>query len=114
MRQGPASFWHVSVSVAGARRTVQDVRASLLRLAEQHPFLMAGFYADDRAEVHYWEEARTAEEASALALTMWARHREPADLPDWNVVGLEVHERDTYRLRPDVGHRLAGGDIRPY
>ena len=110
----PKRFWHIKLSLAGVPYAPQAVRASLQRLAEQHPFLLSGRYARDHAEVHYWEEAGDAEEASWLALQMWSQNRESAALPDWAVVGLEVLERDTYRERADAGYGLAGGDIRPY
>lgn len=114
MQQEAGPFWHVTLSLAGAPRPAHDVRASLLRLAEQHPFLLAGRYAVDRAEVHYWEEAASAAEASTLALAMWDASHEAAALPGWTVVGLEVLERDTYRQREELGNGLAGGVIRPY
>lgn len=110
----PQRFWHIKLTLAGAAYAPHAVRASLQRLADQHPFLLSGRYASDHAEVHYWEEACDAEEASALALQMWTQNRESASLPDWAVVGLEVLERDAYRERADAGYRLAGGDIRPY
>jgi hypothetical protein len=110
----PKRFWHIRLNLAGAPYAPQAVLASLQRLADQHPFLLAGRYASDRAEVHYWEEARTAEEASSLALRMWSQNQESAALPDWAVVGLEVLERDAYQQLQGVGHSLAGGDIRPY
>jgi hypothetical protein len=110
----PQRFWHIKVTLSGAPCAPRVVGASLQRLADQHPFLLSGRYASDHAEVHYWEEAGDAEEASALALQMWAQNRKSAALPDWAVVGLEVLERDAYRERADTGHGLAGGDIRPY
>jgi hypothetical protein len=114
VQQAGGPFWHVTLSLAGDHRPTAEVRASLLRLAEQHPFLLAGRYATDRAEVHYWEEAAGVSEATSLALAMWDALIGGTSLAGWSVVGLEVLERDTYRVREDAGRTLAGGDIRPY
>ena len=51
-------MWHVTLTVGGRDRSRRAViRAALERLAHEHPFLLAGRYAADRAEVRYWEEA---------------------------------------------------------
>jgi hypothetical protein len=95
----PAALWHVTLSVAGARVPDDDVRAALERLAHERPFLHAGRYAADRAEVRYWEESGTLLDAASLALRLWPEHRGTARLPDWRVVGLEVLDRETYHHR---------------
>ncbi len=107
-----ALYWHVTVTVAGDTHSLTEVERGLSRLADEHPFLLAGRYDQARAEVSYWEEARDANEASALALRMWETHRSDAELPDWHVVGLEVHERDAYHHRGDKLHGLAVGDVK--
>ena len=66
------------------------VRNALLRLSDQRPFLNSSKYAGDRAEIQYWEQAESLLDASSLALRLWNEHREPAGLPRWEVVGLEV------------------------
>ncbi len=107
-------YWHVTLTLAGAAQSLADVERGLSQLADQHPFLLAGRYAAARAEISYWEEARDADEVSALALRMWEAHRSVAALPDWQVVGLEVHEREVYRDRNDERRGLAAGDLRPF
>ena len=69
--------------------------------------------ATDSAEVRYWEEAEDVHDALALALRLWGEHRESAGLPKWNVVGLEVVDRDTHRRRGDGAALLSPG-VRPF
>ena len=49
---------------------------------------------------------------ASMALAMWNEHRESADLPAWEVVGLEVLQRDVYELRR-TGPGLVLADIGP-
>jgi hypothetical protein len=65
-------MWHITLTFAGPRVEAQTVRDALERLADDHPFLLAGRYAADRLEVQYWDEARDAYDAAALALRLWA------------------------------------------
>jgi hypothetical protein len=92
-------MWYVVLTVAGSAQPLETVRAALERLAHDHPFLLAGRYAADRAEVRYWEEARDIHDAAALVLRLWGEHRRTAQLPAWEVVGIEVVDRDTYQRR---------------
>jgi hypothetical protein len=69
------------------------VREALQRLVREHPFLVSARYATDCAEVRYWEEADSCGDACALALRLWGEHRRTAELPPWDVVGLEALER---------------------
>jgi hypothetical protein len=94
-------MWHVTLTFAGQPVELAEVRAALERLAHDHPFLLAGRYAADRVEVRYWEEARDAYDAAALALRLWGEHRVSAGLPPWEVVGLEIVDRATYQRRAD-------------
>jgi hypothetical protein len=110
-------MWHVTLTVGGDPLPVDEVRAALERLSTDHPFLLDGRYARDRAEVRYWEEAEYLEDAAAMALRLWGEHRETARLPRWEVLGLEVLEREAFHERGRVGGldvRLAGaGRLRP-
>lgn len=89
-----ARLWHVKVTVAGPVTEAFVVRRAMQRLAEERPFLASLRYGHDRAEICYWDEARTLVDAGSLALRLWAEHRESANLPPWDVVGLEVRERE--------------------
>jgi hypothetical protein len=95
----PVRLWHVTVTVAGDAVEPLIVRNALRRLSDQHPFLHSLKYGAARAEIQYWEEAESLLDASSLALRVWNEFREPAGLPRWEVVGLEVLERGVFQSR---------------
>jgi hypothetical protein len=97
---GDARLWHVKVTVAGAATEPFVVRRAMQRLAEERPFLESLRYAADRAEICYWDEASSLVDAGSLALRLWNEHRESANLPPWDVVGLEVREREIVHTSP--------------
>jgi hypothetical protein len=111
-------MWHVTLTVAGDPIPDGDIKGGLEQLAHERPFLLTGRYAPDRAEVRYWEEAPCLEDAAALALRLWGEHRGTAGLPQWEIVGLEVLEREVFQQRGMSGEidvRLArAGDVRPF
>ncbi|MGK5533955.1 hypothetical protein [Streptomyces sp. URMC 129] len=97
-------LWHITLSVAGEAAPLQDVRRALEKLADDHPFLLTSRYARDHAEIRYWEEARDLHDAAAVALRLWGEHRRTAQLPPWEIVGLEVIGRETYHQRIAEGY----------
>ncbi|MER5945087.1 hypothetical protein ABT127_03380 [Streptomyces sp. NPDC001904] len=100
--EGPR-LWHITLSVSGAEAPLAEVRRGLEQLAHDHPFLLTSRYAVDHAEIRYWEEARDLHDAAAVALRLWGEHRQTSQLPPWEIVGLEVIDRQTYH------HRIAEG-----
>ncbi|MFD9127928.1 hypothetical protein [Kitasatospora sp. NPDC059571] len=98
-----ARLWHVVLSVAGRATPLADLRAGLERLAHDHSFFLTARYAEDHAEIRYWEQARDLHDAAAIALRLWGEHKASANLPPWEIVGLEVVDRATYH------HRVAEG-----
>ena len=84
----------MTVTVAGPETELFVVRRALRRLAEERPFLASLRYTADRAELCYWEQAETLVDAGSLALRLWNEHRESSGLPPWEVMGLEVCERE--------------------
>jgi hypothetical protein len=100
--EGPR-LWHITLSVSGADAPLTEVRRGLEQLAHDHPFLLTSRYAVDHAEIRYWEEARDLHDAAAVALRLWGEHRQTSQLPPWEIVGLEVIDRQTYH------HRIAEG-----
>ncbi|MEU1308033.1 hypothetical protein ABZ419_03935 [Streptomyces cinnamoneus] len=94
-----ARLWHITLSVAGGEAPLGEVRRALEQLAHDHPFLLTSRYANDHAEIRYWEEARDLHDAAAVALRLWGEHRSTARLPPWEIVGLEVIDRETYHQR---------------
>ena len=111
-------MWHVTLTVAGPAVHVADIRAGLERLSHAHPFLLAGRYAQDRAELRYWEEAPQIDLAVELANDLWGEHRTSAALPDWEVVGLEVVDQETFHRRGrsmvDRPGLVAAGSVVPF
>ena len=97
-------LWHVTLSVAGKCVPLTDLRRALEQLAHDHPFLLTSRYASDHAEIRYWEEARDLHDAAAVALRLWGEHRLSAGLPPWEIVGLEVIDRETYHQRIAEGY----------
>ncbi|WP_416237257.1 MULTISPECIES: hypothetical protein [Streptomyces] len=97
-------LWHVTLSVSGPEAPLGEVRRGLEQLAHDHPFLLTSRYANDHAEIRYWEEARDLRDAAAVALRLWGEHRASARLPPWEIVGLEVIDRATYQQRVAEGY----------
>jgi hypothetical protein len=97
-------LWHVTLSVSGEQVPVPELRRALEQLAHDHPFLLTSRYATDHAEIRYWEEARDLHDAAAVALRLWGEHRQSAGLPAWEIVGLEVIDRETYHQRIAEGY----------
>ncbi|MEU5207788.1 hypothetical protein [Streptomyces sp. NPDC020742] len=97
-------LWHITLSVSGTEAPLKEVRRALEQLAHDHPFLLTSRYANDHAEIRYWEEARDLHDAAAVALRLWGEHRSTAKLPPWEIVGLEVIDRDTYHQRVAEGY----------
>ncbi|WP_312892784.1 hypothetical protein [Allostreptomyces psammosilenae] len=96
-------LWHITLSMSGPAEPLPRLRRALTKLADDHPFLLTSRYADDHAEIRYWEEARDLHDAAAMALRLWGEHRTSAGLPPWEIVGLEVVDRETYRRRAAEG-----------
>ncbi|MCH0541969.1 hypothetical protein I3F58_20845 [Streptomyces sp. MUM 203J] len=97
-------LWHITLSVSGREAPLNEVRRALEQLAHDHPFLLTSRYAADHAEIRYWEEARDLHDAAAVALRLWGEHRHTAKLPPWEIVGLEVIDRETYHQRVAEGY----------
>ena len=105
-------LWHVTVTVSGAPMEPLIVRGALNRLSEQRPFISALRFNSERAEITYWDEADSLVDAASLALRLWNEYRESARLPSWEVVGLEVVERDLKESREQYD-ALAGLQVVP-
>jgi hypothetical protein len=117
-------MWHVVVTASGAPLAPDQVREALQRLADQHQFLLSARFAADRAEVRYWDESEHVREIAARAFSLWGDYSELAALPPWEVVGLEVIEREAFHARmggrqgrrasdPDAPG-LTSGEITPF
>ena len=80
------SMWHITLTVAGQTVPEPVIKRALERLSDEHPFLLSGRYAADRAEVRYWEEATDVAAALRMAVLLWDEHIASAQLPPWRVV----------------------------
>jgi len=86
--------WHVTLTLAGDPVEPLIVRAAIQRLSEQHQFLDSVSSSTDSAEIQFWDEGETMLDVASLAMRVWNEHRESANLPRWEVVGLEVLEKN--------------------
>ncbi len=100
-------LWQVTLTVAGNQSDPQLLARSLEQLSQERPFMMSIRYAEDRAELRYWDEAEDVDDAAALALRLWGDHRRSCDLPAWRVVGIEVLDRATVQARGNSGRPSA-------
>lgn len=91
--------WHVTVTVAGAPLEPLLARRALQRLHEDRPFLDSATTTGESAEIRFWDQGETMLDVASLAMRLWAEHRESANLPDWEVVGLEVVEKSVHDRR---------------
>jgi hypothetical protein len=112
------SMWHITLTVAGQAVPEQEIKSALERLSEEHPFLLSGRYAADRAEVRYWEEATDVATALRMAVLLWDEHSVTAQLPMWRVVGVECVDRETFHRRGRYIHEqpglVAAGRVVPF
>lgn len=95
----PGRLWHVTLTLSGEAKEPEVVHAALERLQDERPFLHSLRYESSTAEIQYWEEAEGMLDAASLALRVWNEHRDSCGLPQWEVVGLEVLERETFHRR---------------
>jgi hypothetical protein len=111
-------MWHITLTVAGPSVPAPVIKGALERLSEEHPFLLSGRYATDRAEVRYWEEATDVASALRMAVLLWDEHIASAQLPPWRVVGVEVVDRETFHRRGRFIHEqpglVAAGRVIPF
>jgi hypothetical protein len=114
----PQPMWHVTLTVGGDPVPIEQIHAAMERLDHDRPFLLAGRYAVDRAELRYWEEAESLQDAAALALRLWGEHRASAGLPPWEVLGLEVLQWQLFHTRGRAGQLsvrgVGAGQLRPF
>lgn len=112
------SMWHITLTVAGQAVPELAIKAALERLSDEHPFLLSGRYATDRAEVRYWEEAIDVAAALRMAVLLWDEHTVSAQLPMWRVVGVECVDRETFHRRGRNIHEqpglVAAGRVVPF
>jgi hypothetical protein len=103
------ALWFVTITVGGERVPPESVYEALQRLSLEQPFLVSAGYASTRAEIRYWDESRDIEGAVAQALRLWNQHASSAQLPRWQVIGVEVVNKATARRRWDDAPTMSIG-----
>jgi hypothetical protein len=95
----PVRLWLVTITLGGEAQDTEAVREALERLQQERPFLHSVRFDDASAELQYWEQAEHMLDAASLAMRVWNEHRESCELPPWELVGLEVVERELSQRR---------------
>ncbi len=75
------------------------------RLGEEHQFLDSVSSTGDSVEIQFWDEGESMLDVASLAMRLWNEHRVSANLPDWEVIGLEIVEKDLREQRGALGRR---------
>lgn len=95
----PVRHWHVTLTLAGEPVEPMLVRGALRRLGEERPFLDSVKTSAARAEIQFWDEGESMLDVASLAMRLWSEHRRSANLPAWEVVGLEIVEKEVHEGR---------------
>jgi hypothetical protein len=109
----PARHWHVTLTLSGEAIEPVMLRAALVRLSAERPFLDSVRFSRDCVELQFWDEGGTMLDVASLALRLWDEHRDSAQLPRWEVVGLEVLEQAVRRGRGPEPENASGGPLMP-
>jgi hypothetical protein len=100
--------WHVTLTLAGDPVEPLLLRRALTRLAEERPFLDSVRSTGSSVELQFWDEGESMLDVASLAMRVWNEHRATANLPDWEVVGLEILEKAVRANRAEVTTRVTG------
>ena len=94
--------WYVTLTLAGAPHEPLLVRRALTRLAEERPFLDSVRSTSTSVELRFWDQGESMMDVASLAMRLWNEHRASAGLPDWEVVGLEIVEKELRQSRQTI------------
>ncbi|WP_310964205.1 hypothetical protein [Nocardioides terrisoli] len=108
-----ARHWHVTLTLAGEPVEPVLLRAALLRLSKERPFLDSMRFGRDSVELQFWDQGEAMLDVASLALRLWDEHRDSARLPRWEVVGLEVVEQSVRDHRRPEGTALGDTKLVP-
>jgi hypothetical protein len=95
--------WHVTLTLSGDPVEPMIVRGAMHRLDEERPFLDSVKATGTTAEIQFWDEGDTMLDVASLAMRLWNEHRDSANLPRWEVVGLEIVEKCVRETRGSFG-----------
>ncbi len=107
-------LWHVTLTVGGPSRALDDVRTALTELNTLRPFLHSMRFDADRAEVQFWEEAESMLDAAALSIRVWGEFRTEIGLDDWVMLGFDVVHRSQHLRRHQPWARRVDVGITPF
>ena len=97
--------WHVTLTLSGESAEPLIVRGAMQRLNEERQFLDSVISTGKSVEIQFWDEGESMLDVASLAMRLWNEHRDSAKLPDWEVVGLEIVEKDVRDKRGALGRR---------
>ena len=97
--------WHVTVTLSGETVEPLIVRGAMQRLNDERPFLDSVISNGKSVEIQFWDQGENMLDVASLAMRLWNEHRESARLPNWEVVGLEIVEKDLREARAALGRR---------
>ncbi len=97
--------WHVTVTLSGEAVEPLIVRGAIQRLNEERPLLESVISNGKSVEIQFWDQGENMLDVASLAMRLWNEHRESAKLPNWEVVGLEIVEKDLREERATLGRR---------
>ncbi len=97
--------WHVTLTLSGDPVEPLIIRGAMQRLNDEHQFLDSVISTASSVEIQFWDEGQNMLDVASLAMRLWNEHRESARLPSWEVVGLEIVEKDLRETRGALGRR---------
>ncbi len=97
--------WHVTLTLGGESAEPLIVRGAMQRLTEERQFLDSVISTGESVEIQFWDQGESMLDVASLAMRLWNEHRDSAKLPDWEVVGLEIVEKDLRDRRSSLGRR---------
>ena len=95
--------WHVRLTLSGAPVEPLILRGAIQRLNQERPFLDEVTSKGESVEIQFWDEGESMLDVASLAMRLWNEHRNSANLPSWEIVGLEIVAKDLYDRRSSHG-----------
>jgi hypothetical protein len=97
--------WHVRLTLTGAAVEPLILRGAIQRLKQERPFLDSVTSNGESVEIQFWDEGESMLDVASLAMRLWNEHRHSANLPDWEIVGLEIVVKALHEKRSSNGRR---------
>ena len=91
--------WHVRLTLSGVPVEPLILRGAIQRLNQERPFLDSVASSGESVEIQFWDEGETMLDVASLAMRLWNEHRHSANLPNWEIVGLEIVGKELYDRR---------------